>query len=392
MNTEFLMRIENLSKTLRANDIDTALIMQNTDLYYYSGTIPSGVLAISNNNETLYTIRRGYQRALEESAISKDNIIQVNGLSKLPSLLEDRGIHFKTIGIEMDVVPADLFLRLQNIFKDSRFVDISFYIRRQRSKKSAYEIEKMRQAARMLDCTMEDAKELIKADKREIDVSAELEFRARKRGHQGRSRMRGFNGEVFMGHIHSGPRCAYPSGFLKPTAGIGPHATYPEGASFEKIERNEPVIVDFLGNYQGYMSDETRIFVVGKLEKRFEEAYYFCKDMLDWLEETLKPGMVAVDIYNKCIEMADKKGYKESFMGIASNQVPFIGHGIGLELDEYPFIAKGQDYVIEENMTFAFEPKIAFEDAGAVGIENTYLVKKDSIESLTRFPREIVYL
>jgi Xaa-Pro dipeptidase len=392
MRSEFESRISNLSNNLDKNGIDVALIMQNTDLYYYSGTIPSGILAIANDNKTVYAIKRGYLRAINEAKINTENIINITGLSKLPKILSERDIKFKTIGVEMDVLPTDMFLRLQKIFKDSKLVDASFLIRWQRSKKSKSEIEKMKQAARMLDCTMEDARELIKPEKREIDVSAELEFRARKRNHQGRSRMRGFNGEVFMGHVHSGARSAYPSGFLKPTAGLGVHPSYPEGPSFEKIKKNEPVIVDFLGNYQGYMSDETRIFVVGKLGKEFEKAYHFCANMLEWLEETLKPGMIAQDIYNECLTMAEKEGYKDNFMGIKTNQVPFVGHGIGLELDEFPFIAKDQNYAIEENMTFAFEPKIAIADRGAVGIENTYLVKNNCIESLNRFPREIVHL
>lgn len=392
MDNEFLLRIHTLSKTLADKGVDVALIMQNTDMYYYSGTIPSGVLAVSNDNKTVYAIKRGYLRSQAESPIDKNSIIQTKGLSELPTILSQREIKFDTIGIEMDVIPTDMFFRLKKIFKDSNFIDISFDIRWQRSRKSLYEISRMKEAARMLDCTMEDAKELIKPGKKEIEISAELEFKARKRGHQGRCRMRGFNGEVFMGHIHSGARSAHPSGALKPTAGIGPHATYPEGASFEKIKENEPVIVDFLGNYQGYMSDETRIFSIGKLDKKFEKAYNFCKDMVEWLEETAKPEMIAGEIYENCLIMADKAGYKDNFMGIATNQTPFVGHGVGLELDEFPFIAKGQNYPIKENMTFAFEPKIAFKNEGAVGIENTYLVTKEGIEPFNLFPREIVYL
>ncbi len=392
MNNEVPSRIHTLSKTLSDKGADVALIMQNIDMYYYSGTIPSGVLAISSDNKTVYAIKRGYLRAQKETPIDSDNIAQIKGFSELPTLFSQREIKFNTIGIEMDVVPTDIFFKLKKTFKDSNFIDISFDIRWQRSEKSAYEINKMKEAARMLDCTIEDAKELIEPDKKEIDISAELEFRARKRGHQGYCRMRGFNGEVFMGHIHSGPRSAYPSGYLKPTAGIGPYATYPEGASFEKIRKNEPIIVDFLGNYQGYMSDETRIFSIGKLDKKFEKAYNFCKDMIEWLEETAKPEMIAGEIYENCLIMADRAGYKDNFMGIVTNQTPFVGHGVGLELDEFPFIAKGQNYPIKENMTFAFEPKIAFKNEGAIGIENTYLVTKEGVKSFNHFPREIVYL
>ncbi len=392
MEKEIGRRIKNLSETLKEKGIDVALIMQNADIYYYSGTIPSGVLAISKENKTVFAIRRGYLRAVNETPINKENIVEIKGFSKLPEIFADREVKFDTIGIEMDVVPADMFLRLQKTFKDSKFVDVSFDIRWQRSKKSIYEIGEMKEAARMLDCTMEDAKDIVRAGKKEIEASAELEYRARRRGHQGKSRMRGFNGEMFMGHVHSGARSAYPSGYLKPTAGIGLHPSYPEGASFDKIAANDPIIVDFLGNYHGYMSDETRIFCEGKLNIEFEKAYSFCCDVMDWLEETAKPGVLAVELYEGSLKMAQKNGYKNNFMGVKGNQTPFVGHGVGLELDEFPFIAKGQNYALEENMTFAFEPKISFEGKGALGIENTYLVTKTGVESLTHFPRGIVYL
>ncbi len=392
MNNELSLRVENLSETLNLKGIDVALIMQNADLYYYTGSIPSGILAISKENRKVFAIRRGYLRAKDEAALKEDEMIEIKGLSVLSELFSQRQIKFDTIGIEMDVLPVDMFLRLKKVFKNSNFVDISFDIRWQRSKKSQSEIAEIREASRMLDCTMEDAKEFVKAGKKELEVSAQLEYRARKRGHQGRSRMRGFNGEMFMGHIHSGPRSPYPSGYLKPTAGIGPHPSYPDGASFEKIAENEPVIVDFLGNYHGYMSDETRLFCDGKLDKEFEKAYGFCRDVMDFLEEEAKPGVIAEDIYNRCLEMAKKEGYQDNFMGIRGNQTPFVGHGIGLELDEFPFIAKAQNYALEKNMVFAFEPKVSFLNKGSVGIENTYLVTENGVEALTRFPREIVYL
>ncbi len=392
MNNEFHSRMKNLSETLNKKGIDVALIMQNADLYYYSGSIPSGILAISKENRKVYAIRRGYLRALNEAALENDEMIEIKGLSALPEIFSSRDIEFGTVGIEMDVTPADMFLRLKKIFKNAAFVDVSFDIRWQRSIKSETEIANIKEASRMLDCTMEDAKELVRAGKKELEVSAELEYRARKRGHQGRSRMRGFNGEMFMGHIHSGPRSPYPSGYLKPTAGIGPHPSYPDGASFERIDKNEPVIVDFLGNYHGYMSDETRLFCDGKLDKEFEKAYYFCRDVMSFMEETAKPGVVALDIYQQCLDMAQKEGYQDNFMGIKGNQTPFVGHGIGLELDEFPFIAKAQNYALQQGMVFAFEPKVSFANRGSVGIENTYLVTENGVESLTRFPREIVYI
>ena len=385
-------RIKNLSDTLKKKGVDIALIMQNADMFYYSNTIPSGSLVISSDAKVAFMIRRGYMRAEKESPIEERNLIAVKGLSESVNILNERSIKFDTIGIEKDVLPVDMFERLQKIFKDSKFVDISFDIRQQRSRKDSHEIGLMKKAAQMLDETMEDARKVLKVGIKEIEASAELEYRARKRGHQGLCRMRGFNGEVFMGHVHSGARSAYPSAPLKPTAGMGPYASYPEGASFEKIEADTPIIVDFLGNYEGYMSDETRIFAIGSLKQEWVNAYNFCREVMKWMENYAKPGVIAEEIYYKSLEMAAKADYGDNFMGIQSNQVPFIGHGVGTELDEFPFIAKGQNYPLEEGMTYAFEPKVAFRNKGAVGIENTYLVTKNGVESFNKYSREITYL
>jgi Xaa-Pro dipeptidase len=70
----------------------------------------------------------------------------------------------------------------------------------------------------------------------------------------------------------------------------------------------------------------------------------------------------------------------------------FVGHGVGIELDEWPVIAKGIDTPLHEGMVVAIEPKFLFPDIGVVGLENTWAVRSDGLEALTTFPSEITYL
>ena len=77
-------------------------------------------------------------------------------------------------------------------------------------------------------------------------------------------------------------------------------------------------------------------------------------------------------------------------MGPRGHKTSFIGHGIGLELNEPPFIADGHDYPLEEGMTFALEPKMVFVGEGAVGTENTYLVTARGVRKLTPAPEDLV--
>ena len=108
------------------------------------------------------------------------------------------------------------------------------------------------------------------------------------------------------------------------------------------------------------------------------------------IKEIARPGVSWGEIYDDCHQLACAMGYEDHFMGSKGAQVSFIGHGIGVEIDEFPFIARGfKDQSLEENMVFAFEPKAVFPGLGAVGIENTFRVTSNGLEKLTRFDEKI---
>jgi Xaa-Pro dipeptidase len=110
-------------------------------------------------------------------------------------------------------------------------------------------------------------------------------------------------------------------------------------------------------------------------------------------KQLAKPGISWGGLYDECLQMADDLGYSDSFMGAKGAQVSFIGHGVGVELDEYPFIARGfNDYELLENMVFAFEPKAVYPGLGAVGVENTFWVAKDGLKHLTYSDQELTIL
>ena len=105
------------------------------------------------------------------------------------------------------------------------------------------------------------------------------------------------------------------------------------------------------------------------------------------------PGTTWGEIYDHCQALACEMGYADSFMGTKGSQVSFIGHGLGVEIDEYPFIAKGfKDQTLEIGMALAFEPKVVFPGEGAVGIENTFYLSKDGLKQLTHSDDALVIL
>ena len=384
---ELEKRIKILAQKLTEKDIDFALILQNVDLFYFAGSICDGTLLISKNKDVLYFTRRGEERVKQESPWE---LIKIKGFHDIREIIQSKKISSSCIGLEFDVLPHKFFMHIQKLFPNSEFKDVGDDIRWQRRIKSAYELKMIRESASLCDEVMNIAKDVIKPGKREIDIAAEIEMKIRKQGNMPFHRMRGFSGEA-IGQVVSGYSAGSPSTLLVPISGKGLYPVFPQGPSRKTIEENEPIIVDYVTTPNGYYGDETRTFVIGKLSSKMKEALDFCVFVMKDMENVAKAGVKAVDLYERGWEWAKKYGFEKNFMGVNNNPVPFTGHGVGLEIDEHPFIARGMDYPLENGMVFAFEPKVIFEE-GAVGIENTYVVNNSGVESLTKFKETMVEL
>jgi Xaa-Pro aminopeptidase len=171
--------------------------------------------------------------------------------------------------------------------------------------------------------------------------------------------------------------------------GLGLSPAFPVGASLKVMRAHEPILVDFGTCYHGYQADETRMFSIGRMEQKFIDAYKACKEIHDTVLEEARPGADCEAIFVKTLQLAKKLGYKDSYLGPPGLQTRFIAHGIGLELNELPFIAQGQSYLLEEGMTFAVEPKIVFPGEGSVGLENTVAITEKGHEILTPVSQEV---
>jgi len=139
--------------------------------------------------------------------------------------------------------------------------------------------------------------------------------------------------------------------------------------------------------------DQTRVFAIGPLSDRLRRGYEDMLKVQDRMMELAPERPTWGAIYDECLALAVKLGYADSFMGNRGAQVSFIGHGLGIEIDEYPFIARGfNDQRLEEGMVFAFEPKVVFPGEGAVGIENTFYLTQSGLKQLTHSDQRLVIL
>jgi Xaa-Pro aminopeptidase len=151
-------------------------------------------------------------------------------------------------------------------------------------------------------------------------------------------------------------------------------------------------MIDYPGIFSGYIVDMTRIFAAGILQPDMLEAFEATLRIQAWLAGRLTPGAICEDLYAGALELARGSGFGEYFMGVPGENARFVGHGVGLELDEAPVLAGGFKYPLKAGNVIAIEPKFVFPGKGAIGIENTWLVTEAGGEKLTDYPDDIVYL
>jgi Xaa-Pro aminopeptidase len=373
---------------MKKQGIEALLVVQKMDLYYLSGTTQDGFLFLPLEGKPLLMIKREYERAKVESPIKE--VVLLKSLRDIPSLIQtiwNRLPH--SLGLEFDLLPVKDYFKFQELLPGMRFMDSSGVLRETRKIKSPFEIDLMRRAGEIGKKVYQEARKILRKGMTEIEFGGLLEAAAKRYGHEGLLRVRSFNYEAYTWHVLSGPAGGIVSQSDSPMGGLGLSPAFPVGASLRSMKSHEPILVDFGTCYHGYQADETRMFSIGKLRQKFIDAYNACQEIYDALLEEVRPGADCEAIFVKSLRLAEKLGYKESYLGPPGLQTHFIGHGIGLELNELPFIAKGQSYPLEQGMTFAVEPKIVFPGEGSVGLENTLVVTEKGYEILTPVGQEI---
>ena len=386
---EIERRIERLQAYLKKDRVESCLILQNVDLFYFSGTIQRSYLFIPDDGEPILLIQKDFDRARKESSLK--NIIPVERPKAMSHILKkEAGI--KRIGLEGDVLPMNVLRQLERIFPQSEFVDISKGIKQVRMIKSPYEIDQLRHSAKILDEVFEFAKKILKPGMTEIEVESNLIELGRRRGHQGMTRMRAWNQDMVNASVLSGNSGAVPTHLDVSVIGPGISPAFPQGSSYNLIEKDIPVQIDFSIAYNGYITDGARTYVIGTLSQKLMDAYQVVLEIRDEMEKFAKPGVSCSDLYHLSSKIVKKKGLEDYFIGTKKDQAPFVGHGIGLEIDELPILAKGSSYPLEIGMVFAFEPKLIFPEIGVLALEDDYVVTEDGVERLTHAEDNIIVI
>lgn len=383
---ELKQRRDKIRVLMAQQGIDAALFTCNVNLIYTYGQVVSGYLYLPLNDSARLFIKR-------PNNIEGEHIRPIRKPEQLPDLLTELGLPLpQRLMLEGDELSFNEYRRLAACFPSAEVLPCgSALVRQARSVKTELEIELFRRSGLAHAKAYAQIPSVYRPGMTDRELSIEIERLMRLEGNLGIFRVFGQSMEIFMGSLLAGDNAAAPSPYDFALGGEGMDPALPGGANNTPLQEGQSLMVDLGGNFYGYMGDMSRVFSIGRLPQQAYDAHQLCLDIQDAIADMARPGVVCEDLYNKAIDMVTRAGMADYFMGVGQ-KAKFIGHGIGLEINEAPVIAPRMKQELEPGMVFALEPKIVLPGVGPVGIENSWAVGAEGLEKLTICEESIIEL
>ena len=370
--------------------VDVILLTYSRSIFYYAGTTQPSLFIITPQDYYLLVLR-GFDLVLEETWLEIDKVHSSSHSRDAKKVLKNWKIKQGYLGMELDILPALEYFKFKKIFPGFEIVDISELILEQRKIKDEKEIEYTRKACKIAHSGHKKVLEVLREGMTELDLSSEIENAHRKAGHEGLYFMRPFDFFMGRGPLASGANLSKIAGKIQSISGVGLSASIPMGASKKAIKEGEMIVVDIPTHYFGYHADQSRTYVLGRPPDICKTMYSRMIEIANQLIKTLKPGGTCAALYKQAFTVAEELGVSDCFMclGIDLKRVPFIGHGVGLELNEPPLLSNNNQEVLEEGMVIALELEMTASIGEVVKLEDTLLITSYGVEILTITPREL---
>ncbi|WP_291323786.1 Xaa-Pro peptidase family protein [Desulfonatronospira sp.] len=376
---EMQSRVKAFKNNIIAGGLDCGAVMifSRLNIYYFTGSFGNGLLWIPMQGEPVFLCRKGLQRFSLESPLER--VVAFRSFGQLPDLLSDFGLSVPDrVGAEKMGLPWALAESLQKRLSGPLFASVDQALALTRMVKTPWEAEKMLLCGqRHHQALYHVLPGMITPGMTERDISMKVWECFFQLGHQGLMRMQNYGEEIFLGHVAAGDSANYPSVFNGPVGLRGEHPAITQMGYAGKVwQEDEPLTLDCGFALEGYQTDKTQVYLPRSWSppEQVIQAHELCIRIQEEISSRLRPGCKPSELYLMAIEMAEKENMSEGFMGLGGNKVPFLGHGIGLAVDEFPPLAKGFDHPLQENMFLAVEPKIGIPGKGMVGVENTFRV------------------
>lgn len=382
---EIKLRIEKIKTQMSLGGTESILVGSNANIYYTSLSFFRGYVFISEQFGPLWFV---IKPAIYEPS---SDVIYIRKPEEIPNHLQNLGHKLpSSVGLEENDLSYSDIMRLRNLFPEAVFSNASPILKKARMVKTDWELSEMKEDGKHHVKVYEQIKDCYKPGMSDLELQIEIEKKLRLEGALGVSRVSGNLMEINLGSVISGENADNPGPYDFTMGGSGVNPSLPVGADGSPILEGQTVMIDMNGAFNGYQTDMTRVWALGKVEPLAIKAHDCSIEILRVLEKISVPRLEVKDMYFKAMEIVEKFGLKDYFMGHRS-QASFIGHGVGIELNELPVVmAKSKDR-LEKNMTLALEPKFVLPKIGAVGVENTYVVKENGLVNITIFPENIQY-
>lgn len=381
-------RIMTFQKRLAELGVNAAMLVLSRDVFYYAGTAQPCILVITPDTYFL-VVRRALDFVLRETWIDRSKIIDQGGFDHILPKLNEIGVRSGKLGLEMDVMPADLFLKITSLFSGFEPFNISEEIFLQRMKKDQEEIGLIRSACSIMKAGHQRVLEVLSEGMTELELAAEVEYAHRKKGHEGVLSMRNFDFYISRGPLASGENLLKVSGFANTITGVGLSPAVPAGPSSRKIIKGDLVIVDIPTCYHGYHCDETRTYILGAASGEIKSLFQFLREISDNVIAVLRDGIKICEVFDTAYSCARRLKVDEYFLGLNPRKANFIGHGIGLDANEPPILFAKSNLELKSNFVITVEIHLTHPVLGAVKLEDMVLIKETGCEVLSLTERKL---
>jgi Xaa-Pro aminopeptidase len=382
---DFKLKWDRIQQAMQKMNVDGCLLTVDVNLYYTTGRIYSGYFYLPAEGAPWFFVKR-------PNGLTGDQVEYIRKPEQMAELFAAHGLKMpEKLLLEADELTYNDYMRLQAIFNPKETANATALMRNLRQIKTPHEIEMFRISAERHAKTYAEIPECFRPGMTDLEFQYEIERRMRKNGSIGIFRAFGANMDIFMGSILAGDNAESPSPFDFALGGGGMDASCPLGANGTVLKDGTAIMVDMAGNYTAYMTDMTRVFSVGRLTDQAYRAHQTALLIQSEIENIARPGTPCAELYNIAAKITENEGLGAYFMGTLQ-QAKFVGHGIGIQINELPVLTPRSKELLEPNMVFALEPKYVIPGVGAVGIENSFLVTETGLEKITQFKEDIIQL
>ena len=341
-------KIENLRERLKNLDLQGMIITNPVNIHYLTNINAEGVLLITRR-ENVYITDGRYMETVNNSLTIEDEVIVYDVKELTKEDYENFFTFCENIGFEETNLTYAKYKEYMHKYKVNNFEETEGLLEKLRIIKKEEEIDCIKKACLITDNCFEHIRKFIKIGMTEKEIAFEIEKFFITNG---------ADGLAFDTIVASGPNTSMP------------HAVLTD----RKIESGDPITIDMGCKYKGYCSDMTRTVFAGYVPQFMKPVYDLVLKNQIRVSEDLKEG-ANLKIIAKSVD--------SEFKLYGVNMIHSLGHGVGLEIHEYPFVSTKYDFILKENMVITNEPGIYITNRFGVRIEDTVLITKYASQNLT---------